>query len=52
VPGRTYAVEVSENLTDWTSIETVDASDGTTTVYSDPDANQKIQQFYRIRLAQ
>ena len=52
VSGRTYAVEASENLTVWTSIETVNASEGTTTVYSDPDANQKIQQFYRIRLAQ
>jgi hypothetical protein len=52
VPGRTYAVEASENLADWTSIETVNASEGTTTIFSDPDANQKIQQFYRIRLAQ
>ncbi len=52
VPGKTYAIEASENLVDWTSIDTVSASDGTTTVYSDLDSNQKIQQFYRIRLAQ
>ena len=52
VPGRTYAVEASENLIDWTSIDTVNASEGTTTVYSDIDENQEIQQFYRIRLSQ
>ena len=52
VPGKTYTIEASENLVDWTSIDTVSASDGTTTAYSDLDSNQKIQQFYRIRLAQ
>jgi len=52
VPGKTYAIEASENLMDWTSIDTVNASEGTMTVYSDLDSNQKIQQFYRIRLAQ
>ena len=52
VPGRTYAVEASENLIDWTSIDTVNASEGTTTVYSDIDENQEIQQFYRVRLSQ
>jgi hypothetical protein len=48
LPARTYVIEASTNLLQWTSISTNTAAGGVIN-FSDPQASQFRQRFYRLR---
>jgi len=48
LPARTYVIEASTNLLHWTSISTNTAAGGTIN-FTDPQASQFRQRFYRLR---
>jgi hypothetical protein len=51
-PGRTYAIDYSENFMAWETLATVPASAGSTTSHIDQNPAGIAKRFYRIRLAQ
>jgi hypothetical protein len=50
-PGRSYAIDYSDNLESWTTLTTVTASAGPTTSHVDPQPAGISARYYRIRLA-
>ena len=49
IPGETYTIEVSTNLTDWIPLAThTAATDGAVHV-EDPTASRSPSRFYRVR---